>query len=482
MTVPATSQPERSGKIRSSSVSPPIIRPLTNAPESSATLPARLRLAAFVLPSVLIAALVGLDYFVLEPAMPTGLAHLVMLAVGIAGVLGFSTVLFGRLTALQTRDREQTVRLRALNSAGMSLTSELDSAAVLQRVVDQAREVASARYAALGVFDQSGTVEQFITSGITDEERALIGPLPHGLGLLGLLQREPHALRLRDIKDHPASVGFPPNHPPMRSFLGTPILWRGTALGNLYLTEKKAGGEFSSDDEQAVATLAAQAAIAIENARLYAQTERVSVLEERHRIGMDLHDGAIQSLYGLGLLLEGAAERIEREPAAAREVIMRGVDRLNAAIADLRSYVLGLRPVRGSDRPLTESLRNLAEQARSNALLEVEVAVSDEAAQALDRAAREATFYIAADALGNVARHARAQRASLRLFLRDSRVVLEVTDNGVGFDYANATEGHGLRNMRERAFAVGGQLHVEAAPGSGSRLRFELPIRPEVAR
>src|SRR5207247_2134352 len=255
-------------------------------------------------------------------------------------------------------------------------------------------------------------LEQFITSGITDEERALIGPLPHGLGLLGLLQREPHALRLRDIKDHPASVGFPPNHPPMRSFLGTPILWRGTALGNLYLTEKKAGGEFSSDDEQAVATLAAQAAIAIENARLYAQTERVSVLEERHRIGMDLHDGAIQSLYGLGLLLEGAAERIEREPA-----------------------------------------------------------VSDEAAQALDRAAREATFYIAADALGNVARHARAQRASLRLFVRDSRVVLEVTDNGVGFDYANATEGHGLRNMRERAFAVGGQLHVEAAPGSGSRLR-----------
>ena len=153
----------------------------------------------------------------------------------------------------------------------------------------------------------------------------------------------------------------------MHSFLGTPIRWRGTALGNLYLTEKKGGAGFSSDDEQAVATLAAQAAIAIENARLYEQTERVSVLEERHRIGMDLHDGAIQSLYGLGLLLEDAAERIEREPAAAREVILRGVDRLNAAIADLRSYVLGLRPVRGSDRPLTESLSNLAEQARSQA-------------------------------------------------------------------------------------------------------------------
>ena len=430
----------------------------------------------------MIAALVGLDYFVLEPLMPTGIAHLVMLAVGIAGVLAFSLVLFGRLTALQRRDREQSTRLRALNAAGMALTSELDSAAVLQLVVDQARAIASAKYAALGVFDKGGTVEQFITSGISAAERALIGPLPHGLGLLGLLQREPHALRLRDIKEHPASVGFPAHHPPMRTFLGTPIRWRGTALGNLYLTEKHGAAEFTAEDEQAVATLAAQAAIAIENARLYEQTERVSVLEERHRIGMDLHDGAIQSLYGLGLTLEDAAERVAKEPTAAREAVLRAVDRLNAAIADLRSYVLGLRPVRGSDRPLTESLPTLAEQARSNALLDVQVAIADAAAEAPDSAGREAIFYIAADALGNVARHARAQRASIRLFLHDSRVVLEITDNGVGFDYASATEGHGLRNMRERAFAVGGQLHVDSVPGGGSRLRFEIPVRSEVAR
>jgi signal transduction histidine kinase len=195
-----------------------------------------------------------------------------------------------------------------------------------------------------------------------------------------------------------------------------------------------------------------------------------------------LHDGAIQSLFGLGLTLENAAERVEREPTAAREGVLRAVDRLNAAIADLRSYVLELRPVRGSDRPLAESLPTLAEQARSNALLDVEVAVSDEAAEALDPAAREATFYIAADALGNVARHARAKHASLRLFLEDARAVLEVTDDGVGFDYANATEGHGLRNMRARAFAVGGQFLVDSALGSGSRLRLEIPVRSEVAQ
>jgi signal transduction histidine kinase len=460
-----------------------IIRLLSNTGRTSADLSARLRLAGFVLPSLLIAALVGLDYFVLEPAMPSDLGHLVMGIVGIAGVLAFSAVLFGRLSELQKRDREQTGRLRALNVAGMALSMELDTAAVLQRVVDQARAVASARYAALGVFDDDGLVEQFITSGVTDAERARIGALPKGLGLLGLLQREPRALRLRDIKDHPASVGFPRNHPPMHSFLGTPIVWRGQPLGNLYLTEKQgAAAEFSDDDEEAVATLAAQAAIAIENARLYEQAERVSVLEERHRIGMDLHDGGIQSLYGLGLMLEDAAERVAREPAVAHELILRAVDRLNAAIADLRSYVLGLRPVRGSDRPLTESLSTLAEQARTNALLDVDVTVLDAAANALDRVGREATFYIAADALANVARHARAQRASLRLFLDDSRVVLEVTDNGVGFNYAGATEGHGLRNMRERAFGVGGQLVVDTAPGRGSRVRFEVPVRSEVTR
>jgi signal transduction histidine kinase len=443
-------------------------------------LPTRLRAAGVILPALLVAALVGLDYFVLGLLGP-GLSHLMMLIVGIAGVVTFSIVLFGRISALQQRDREQSARLAALNAAGMSMTSELDRGALLQRVADQARAIGNARYAALGVFDASGTVEQFITSGITPEERARIGPLPHGLGLLGLLQRDPHPLRLRDIKGHPASVGFPPNHPPMRSFLGTPILWRGAALGNLYLTEKQGGAaEFTDDDEQAVATLAAQAAIAIENARLYAQSEHVSVLEERHRIGMDLHDGAIQSLYGLALMLEDAADRTKKEPESAREMVLRAVDRLNAAIADLRSYVLGLRPVRGSDRPLTESLPTLAEQARSNALLNVDVAVSDAAAAALDGVGREAAFYIAADALANIARHARAQRASLRLSLEDDHVTLEITDNGVGFDYARATEGHGLRNMRERAFAVGGQLQVESAPGSGSRLRFKVPLRTEV--
>ncbi len=449
----------------------------------------RLRIAAVVLPSLLIAALMGFDFFLVERFFPAGISHLVTALVGVAGVLAFSAVIFAQLASLQSRDRANTDRLRqladaleqkrqqlqAVNTAGLALTSELDRDEVMQRVADQARAVANAKYSALAVFNEEGTVESFTTSGITPQERARIGPLPRGLGLLGHLQQERKPLRLKDLHQHPSSVGFPKDHPPMRSFLGTPIVLRGWPLGNLYLTEKQGAEEFTADDAEALETLAAQAAIAIENARLYEQVERVSVLEERQRIRMDLHDGVMQSLYGVGLLLEDVAARVDSEPPGVKDQLWRSIDRLNAAIADLRGYVLGLRPVQASDQPLTESLLLLAEQARSNALIDVDVHISPDAAARLDRPRREAAYYIAADALGNIARHARARHAAVRLFDVDGGVVLQITDDGVGFDFEASTSGHGLHNMRERAFAVGGTLRVESQPGRGARVRLELP-------
>ena len=390
--------------------------------------PRRLRIAALVLPSLLIAALLALDYFVVGRVFAPGFSQLVTLVIGVAGVLAFSTAIFNQLSALQERDRASTERLRtlaqeldekrqqlqAVNTAGLALTSELDRDEVLQRVADQARLVANATYAALGVFDEDGNVETFTTSGITQEQRARIGPLPRGRGLLGHLQRERKPLRLHDLHAHPSSVGFPKDHPPMRSFLGTPIVLRGLPLGNLYLTEKQGAADFSEADAEALETLAAQAAIAIENARLYGQVERVSMLEERNRIRMDLHDGVMQSLYGVGLLLEDVAERVAEEPELAKTQLLRSVDRLNAAIADLRGYVLGLKPIQAGEQPLSESLRLLAEQAASNALLEVSVSVDAAVAASLGGATREAAYYVAADALGNVARHARARHATVR--------------------------------------------------------------------
>ena len=170
-------------------------------------------------------------------------------------------------SALVGSDRD---RLQELVEAGIALSSELSLEALLQRLVETAASLTGARYAALGVIDPSGQVlERFITTGLDEETHAAIGDLPRGRGILGVLIRDAKPLRLHDLGDDPRSVGFPPHHPPMRTFLGAPVLLRGTAYGNLYLTEKEGGGDFGDEDEELVVLLASQAAVAIENARLY---------------------------------------------------------------------------------------------------------------------------------------------------------------------------------------------------------------------
>jgi signal transduction histidine kinase len=168
-------------------------------------------------------------------------------------------------------------RLRALFAAGLAVTSELSLDTLLQRLVEAAAELTGAHYAALGVIGASGfELERFVTHGIDAETHRAIGPLPRGRGILGVLIREAKPLRLHDLAEDPRSVGFPPAHPPMRSFLGVPILLRGVAYGNLYLTEKEGGEDFTEEDEELVTLLAGQAAVAIENARLYAASTRWS--------------------------------------------------------------------------------------------------------------------------------------------------------------------------------------------------------------
>ncbi|HET8607209.1 MAG TPA: GAF domain-containing sensor histidine kinase [Gaiellaceae bacterium] len=177
-------------------------------------------------------------------------------------------------------------RLRALFDATISLTSELSLEALLQKIVEIAASLTGARYAALGVIDPSGSaLERFVTTGVDPEAHARIGHPPHGEGILGVLIREARPLRLHDLGEDPRSVGFPPNHPPMHAFLGVPILLRGVAYGNLYLTEKEGGADFTAEDEELLTLLAAQAAVAIENARLYESATRWSrQLESLHEV------------------------------------------------------------------------------------------------------------------------------------------------------------------------------------------------------
>jgi signal transduction histidine kinase len=209
-----------------------------------------------------------------------------------------------------------TDRIRSLLDAGIALTSELSLDAVLQSLTETAAELTGARYAALGVIDPNQTeLERFVTTGLDAETVAAIGDFPRGRGILGVLIRDARPLRLHDIADDHHSVGFPPNHPPMRSFLGVPILLRGVAFGNLYLTEKEGGGDFTSEDQELVTLLAAQAAVAIENARLFESAKRWSdQLESLIEVG-----NALATEIELTRMLELVSRRL-REILQARFV------------------------------------------------------------------------------------------------------------------------------------------------------------------
>jgi two-component system, NarL family, sensor histidine kinase DevS len=235
-------------------------------------------------------------------------------------------------------------RLRALLEAGIAVTSELSLDAVLQRLVETAAELTGARYAALGVIDLTGQgLERFIVTGIDPETQAAIGDLPRGRGILGVLIREAKPVRLRDLSDHPSSVGFPEHHPPMRSFLGVPILLRGVAYGNLYLTEKAGGADFTEEDEELTLLLAAQAAVAVENARLYEAATRWSKqLESLDEVSL-----ALASETDLSRVFELVASRL-RELVGARLVVIALSDgddelRVDAVAGDESESLVGLR-------------------------------------------------------------------------------------------------------------------------------------------
>lgn len=239
---------------------------------------------------------------------------------------------------------EQHDRLRVLVEAGISLASELSLDALLQRIVETAAELTDARYAALGVVHPSGRgLERFLTTGIDAKTYAAIGEIPQGRGILGVVMRETRPLRLHDIADDPRSVGLPPNHPPMHTFLGAPILLRGVAFGNLYLSEKRNGGDFTEDDEDLIQLLAAQAAVAIENARLYESSTRwLRQLESLNEIG-----NALAAQLELEPLLAMVATRL-RELVSARLVLIALPDtedalRVAAADGDIASTQVGTR-------------------------------------------------------------------------------------------------------------------------------------------
>lgn len=380
-------------------------------------------------------------------------------------------------TAIATLDATGRAAVEALSEAVGAVAGVLEVESVLQLIVDRVRALVGARYAALGILaDDRRHIERFITSGITDEQRRRLGAPPQGHGLLGLIITEGHSLLIPDIAAHPASYGFPAHHPPMTSLLGVPVRLKNRTIGNLYLTDKITAPEFSDDDQRLVELFALHAAIAMENARLHEAIQHLAVIDERERIGKDLHDGIIQTLYAISLSLEDVPELMDADPDEATTRVDRGIDTLNGAIADLRHFVVGLRPELVDMTDFGGLLAALAEQVRQNQVVDVQLDLPDQRIE-LSAHARGELLQIAREALSNTARHSQATTARVSVRRDAGTLRLEVADDGTGFDTtAAAPGGHlGLANMRDRTSRLGGTLEVESGP-RGTTIIVHVPI------
>lgn len=364
----------------------------------------------------------------------------------------------------------------------MALVSELDLEALLQRVADLAREVIGAKYAAVGVVGDRGELRRFIYSGIDHETADRIGELPKGRGVLGIIVEEDRPLRLREVSEHPRSYGFPEHHPPMHTFLGVPITVRGKVFGRLYLTEKHGGVEFTKDDERMAMTFAAQAGVAIENARLNEALRSLAVLEERERIAKELHDGVIQSIYSVGMSLQAAISMVERNPGLVRERIEDAIRELDSVVRDVRSYIFDLRPSLVQERGIEDAIAELTRDLEVNTLAETEVDLAPNTLDRLNERQQIHVVQIVREILSNVARHAQASQVSVSSALKDGQVVVAVEDDGVGFDPATTRRGHGLRNIDQRVRELGGSIEISARAPKGTRHLLRVPLGEEEPR
>jgi len=347
---------------------------------------------------------------------------------------------------------------------------------VLQLIVDRVRPLAGAEYAALGIVDERGRIERFITSGMDAETRRMIGALPEGHGMLGLIIRENRSFRIPDINVDPRRYGFPPHHPPMTSFLGVPISLRGRSLGRLYLTNKIGATEFTPDDETLVASFALHAGIAMENARLHEQLQGLAVIDERERISKDLHDGIIQNLYAVGLSLEDIADELEATDGDAASRVGRAIDSIHLSIQDIRNFIFGLRPELLEHASLVEGLAVLVDEHRHNSMVEVQLLADQQMAQP-DPTVTSHVLAIASEALSNVVRHSQATRALVTVERDATEWTVAIDDNGVGFEpSAAARMGHqGLANIRDRARRIGGDVTITSQPGQGTQVTIHVP-------
>ncbi len=399
------------------------------------------------------------------------------------------------------------LKIQTLLEAVLVLSGEHELETVLRRIVAGAATIADAKYAALGIYDATGAIESFIHYGMDDDTAARIGSLPGGHGLLGEVIVASGPIRLAELGLDPRSSGFPPNHPPMRTFLGVPVGRGGRRYGNLYVTEKADGEPFADEDEALVVAFAAFAVGAIESAHLVqaeraradvvtelaAATERAGFKREmlgeilsaqeaeRARVSRDLHDDIGQALTSVLLGLRLVESSLEYDEVALDDA-RRRTDDVRALVADAlrrtRELAFDLRPTVLDDVGLLPALERLAQDMTTRGTTTVALAAHGFADARLPPEIETVIYRVVQEALTNVTRHAGAATASITVIVAEGRVRALVEDDGSGFETGAApTRGRlGLKGMAERADLVGGTVELSSTPGSGTTVLLELPL------
>jgi PAS domain S-box-containing protein len=390
------------------------------------------------------------------------------------------TVVLRDITERERAEAEREhliVQLKALNEAARAITAELSLAQVLQKIVETARTLMKVKYAVLGIYNEEQHLSRFITAGISKIDYAKIEATSIERNLLGPLLEQGKSVIINNIAVHP-TANPPKDHPPLNKLLGVPILSKGNLIGVLYLADKEDQSKFTTADQELVERLALHAAIAIENARLYERTQRLAILEERERFARDLHDGIIQSIYAVGLILEQAKNDIPQANQPLKEQFVLCMNNLAAVIKDIRNYIFDLRPQASKHQGLEARLEGLIKEVRANTLLPIHAEISPDVSSYLSDWQISHIFHICHEALSNAIRHAKPKQIFISLTREKETITLQVEDDGIGFELPpEINPGHrGLANIRTRVFQLGAYLHIDTAPQQGTRVIVNLKI------
>lgn len=366
-------------------------------------------------------------------------------------------------------------RLQEIAQAVMHAAEAETLEVVLERIAALSRQLIPCRYAALGIPDGRGSLKYFKTSGMSPEELAMMERLPQGHGLLGAIMMERRTIRLDSIQRDLRSSGFPKHHPYMESFLGTPVQVGDQLFGMLYLCDR-AEGPFTISDEWMLETIAGYAALAIAGSNLRDKQRRLTLLEERQRISMELHDGVIQSLYAVGMYLDLLRTA---GPTLESGKLKPAIDDLNATIDDVRSYIMNLKHMDMHQKvTIRGCLQDLVKRLRIPNVMHVEIDAPN-SVPLFTPEVFESVCQIVNEGLSNALRHSGAQHLKITALQTQSALIITIKDDGEGFEMEeiSARDGLGLRNMRHRAAQHNGQLLLESSRGNGTRLTITVPIQ-----